>query len=268
MQYWTISNKFITSRFFTGWICGLLMIMVTPAMTANVVVDSEDPQYPWLRVSGQSNPWALPQTQQNNFDFRSGFQQQPYDYYQQYQSAPIETQHPDAQYPDTQSRYRHNMPLQNRDKMRQYQPTHQWQPQAERFVTPEFLESLKQQQKQHQLIPENQQDHQPVQRQFMQKQPGSGLPGQGIYSYPSYHAGSANPLYDVPAVSPWGNGADVLYRGESFPMVPSEAPGGISPMHVPSFGMNNYKNSESGEPIGTDKYNVFNPFTFLPDGGY
>ena len=224
MQYWTISNKFITSRFFTGGMCGLLMIMVTSAIAANVAVDSEDSQYPGLRVAGQSNPWTLPQTQQNNFDFRSGFQQQPYDYYQQYQSAPIETQHPDAQYPDTQSRYRHNMPLQNRDKMRQYQPTHQWQPQAERFVTPEFLESLKQQQKQHQLIPENQQYHQPVPRQFMQKQPGSGLPGQGIYSYPSYDAGSANPLYDAPAVSPWGN--------------------------------------------GTDEYNVFNPFTFLPDGGY
>ena len=188
MQYWTISNKFIASRFFTGGMCGLLMIMVTSAIAANVAVDSKYSQYPGLRVAGQSNPWALPQTQQNNFDFRSGFQQQPYDYYQQ------------------------------------YRPAHQWQPQAERFVTPEFLESLKQQQKQHQLIPENQQYHQPVPRQFMQKQRGAGLPGQGIYSYPSYDAGSANPLYDAPAVSPWGN--------------------------------------------GTDEYNVFNPFTFLPDGGY
>jgi hypothetical protein len=232
MQYWTISNKFIASRFFTGGMCGLLMILVTSAIAANVAVDSEYSQYPGLRVAGQSNPWALPQTQQNNFDFRSGFQQQPYDYYQQ------------------------------------YQPAHQWQPQTNRFVTPEFLESLKQQQKRHQLMPDNQQYHQSVPRQFMQKQPGSGLPGQGSYRYPSYDAGSVNPLYDAPAVSPWGNGADVLYRGESFPLVPSEAPGGLSPMHVPSFGMNNYKNSESGEPIGTDEYNVFNPFTFLPEGGY
>ena len=99
----------------------------------------------------------------------------------------------------------------------------------------------------------------------MQKQPGSGLPGQANYSYLSYDAGSVNPLYDVPAVSPWGDGADVLYRGESFPMVPSEALGGFSPMYVPSFGMNNYKRNESGEPVGADKYNVFNPFTFRPN---
>lgn len=232
MQYWTIYNKFIASRFFTGGMCGLLMIMVTSAIAANVAVDSEYSHYPGLRVAGQSNPWALPQTQQNNFDFRSGFQQQPYDYYQQ------------------------------------YRPAHQWQPQTDRFVTPEFLESLKQQQKQHQLMPENQQYQQPVPRQFMQKQSGAGLSGQETYRYPSYDAGSVNPLYDASVVSPWGEGADVLYRGELFPMLPSEAPGGFSPMHVPSFGMNKYKNSESGEPVGADEYNVFNPFTFLPDGGY
>lgn len=232
MLYWTISSKFMTSGFFTGWMCGLLMIMVTSVIAANVAMGSEDSQYPALRVAGQSNPWALPQTQQNNFDFRSGFQQQPYDYYQQYQSA------------------------------------HQRQPQTERFVTPEFLESLKQQQQRHQLIPENQRYHQPVPRQFMQNQSGSGLPGQGTYSYPSYDAGFVNPLYDASTESPWGDGADVLYRGESFSRVPSEALGGLPPMPVPSFGMNNYKNSESGEPVGTDEYNVFNPFTFLPDGGY
>ncbi|NOQ88269.1 MAG: hypothetical protein GQ550_05035 [Gammaproteobacteria bacterium] len=206
--------------------------MVTSARAGNIAVDNENSQYPVLRVAERSNPWALPQTQESRLEFRPGLQQQ-----------------------------------QNRDRARQYQPAHQWQPQAERFVTPEFLESLKQQQQQHQVMPDNQQYLQPVPRQYMQMQPGSGLPGQGAYSYPSYGAGSANPLYDKPAVSPWGDGSDVLYRGESFPMVPSEALGGFPPMHVPSFGMNRYKNSESGELFETDEYKVFNPFTFLPDGG-
>ncbi len=256
MRYRIIDNKFIVRRFFTGWIYSLLMIMATSA-----VADNENSQYSTLRVAEQPNPWALPQTRQSKPGFQPGFQQQPYDYYQQYQSAPI-----DAQRPDAQSRYRQSRPAQNRDNVRQYRPTHQWQPQAERFVTPEFLESLKQQQKQHQVMPENQRYHQPEPRQFRQMQPGSGLPGQGAYSYPSYGTGSANPLYDAPAVSPWGDGSDVLYRGESFPMVPSEALGGFPPMHVPSFGMNNYKNSGSGEPIETDEYKVFNPFTFLSNG--
>lgn len=44
-------------------------------------------------------------------------------------------------------------------------------------------------------------------------------------------------------------------------MVPSEALGGFPPMHVPSFGVNNYTGSESGE---AEEYKVFNPFTFLP----
>lgn len=92
------------------------------------------------------------------------------------------------------------------------------------------------------------------------------MPGQGAYGYPSYGAAPVNPLYDAPAVSPWGDGADVLYRGESFPMVPSEALGGFPPMHVPSFGMNNYKKSESDEPDEADEYKVFNPFTFIPNG--
>ncbi|MEA2079712.1 MAG: hypothetical protein U9P00_07620, partial [Pseudomonadota bacterium] len=100
MLYRTINNKFISSRFFTCWMCGLAMILVAPAIAGDIPVDSENSKYPALRVAGQSNPWALPQPQQKYLDFRSGFQQQPYDYNQQYRSA------------------------------------HQWQSQAERFVTP------------------------------------------------------------------------------------------------------------------------------------
>jgi hypothetical protein len=117
----------------------------------------------------------------------------------------------------------------------------------------------------------------------MQMPPASGMSGQGAYDYPSYGAGSygtgsygtgsygtgsANPLFDAPAVSPWGDGADVLYRGQSLPMVPNEAMGGFPPMHVPSFGMNTYKGAEPGGPIGADESDVFNPFTFLPGGGF
>jgi hypothetical protein len=267
MQYWTINNKFITSRYFTGWMYGLLMMMVTPVIAGNAAVDNEGSQYPALRVAEQSNPWVLPQKQESHPGFQPGSRQQPYDYYQQPQPAPMGVKNPGAQNPDAQRRYRQYQRPQNRDSARQYQPEHQWQPQTERFVTPEFLESLKQQQQQHQLMPENQPFRQPAPRQYMQMQPGSGLPGQGAYSSPSYGAGPANPLYDSPAVSPWGDGSDVLYRGESFPMVPSEALGGFPPMHVPSSGMKNYKSSESGEPIETDEHNVFNPFTFLPNEG-
>jgi hypothetical protein len=265
MRYWTINNKIITSRFYTGWVYSLLMIMVSPVIADNIAVDSEGFQNPALRVAEKANPWAVPQTREN----RPGLQpelQQSYDHYPQYQHAPMGTQNPDAQ-----SRYRQEQSAQNRGSARQNRPANQWQPQNERFVTPEFLESLKRQQQQHQVMPENrqynQQYNQPVPRRFMQMQPGSGLPGQGSYKYPSYGTGSANPLYDTPAVSPWGDGSDVLYRGESFPMVPSEALGGFPPMHVPSYGMNKYQNSESGELFEPEEYKVFNPFTFLPNGG-
>jgi len=252
MRYWTTNNKFIMSRFFTGWVYSLLMIIVSPVIADNTAVDSENFHNPARRVAEQSNPWVLPHTQESQPEFR-----QSYDNYQQFQFAPQ----------DAQSRYRQDQPAQNRDSARQHQPAHQWRPQAEQFVSPEFLESLKQQQQRHQVMPENQQYHQPVPRQFMQMQPGSGLPGQGLYGYPSYGTSYANPLYDTPAVSPWGDGSNLLHSGESFPMVPSEALGGFSPMHVPSFGMNKYKNSESDELFETDENNVFNPFTFLPNGG-
>ena len=55
-----------------------------------------------------------------------------------------------------------------------------------------------------------------------------------------------NPVYDTPAVSPWGSGLDTLYRGNSFPWVPSEAIGGISPMPMTTFG-------EGGSSPDSDK---------------
>lgn len=208
-------------------------------MAAAAIADSDGSRYSMQKVAEQSNPWALPQTPQKQPEYRSQpYQEQPYNQqHQQYQQAPEVTG---------------------------AQPSHQWQPQTDRFVSPGFLESLKQQQQRYQVMPENQRYRQTAPRQYRPDLPGVSVPGQGGYGYPSYGAGSVNPLYDAPTVSPWGDGADVLYRGESFPMVPSEALGGLPPMHVPSFGVKNYGSSNPNEPGEAEEYKVFNPFTFLP----
>ena len=236
MQYRVIKDKYFTGRFFTGGMYSLLMIMVSP-----VIADGGSSQYSVQKVAEGSNPWALPENQES----RPGYQQ-PYEYGQQYQRAPMGQADQQGQ----------------RERSGQYHPSHQWQPQRDRFVTPSFLESLKKQQQQYQVMPENR--HQ-QQGQHNPWRSDSSLPGQGGYGSPSYGVGNVNPLYDSPAVSPWGDGADVLLRGESFPMVPSEALGGLPPMHVPSFGVNNYKNSESSQPGEAYEGSVFNPFTFIPD---
>lgn len=237
MQYRVINNKFFTSRFFTGGMCGLLMIMVSP-----VSADAGNSRYSAQEVAEKSNPWALPEKQDNRPVY-----QQPYEYGQQDQRVPKNGVGQQGQRGDSDQQYR---------------SSHQWQPQRDRFVSPSFLESLKKQQQQYQVMPENRQQPQGQRNPWRS---GSSLPGQGTYGYQSYGSGTVNPLYDSPAVSPWGDGADVLYRGESFPMVPSEALGGFSPMHVPSFGVKNFENSDSEASGETYDNNVFNPFTFLPD---
>jgi hypothetical protein len=250
MQYRVKNNILFTGWVFNGWIFCLLMLMVT-----SVIADSESTRYSVQKVAEQSNPWALPQRQEN----QPGFQVQPFTYNQpnqstQYQSVPDGNQNQQSPYTGNSN---------------QYQPPNQWQPQAGHFVSPRFLDSLKQQQKYYQVMPENQRYNQSTTPQYTPVRPQSGLPGQGgaaqgTYGYPLYGAGSVNPLYDAPAVSPWGSGPDVLYRGESFPLVPSEAVGGIPPMYVPSFGKNNSTANGYGESVYTDESNVFNPFTFLP----
>jgi len=134
-----------------------------------------------------------------------------------------------------------------------------------RFVTPEILNSLKQQQMQTQQVPGNyphrQYRRQPVQPPQLVSEP----PMQEYYGLPPASMGFATPLYDAPAVSPWGSGPDVIYRGESFPWVPDAAIGGIPPMNVsPFIGSNEKGDVESGRiPM---QNNVFNPFTFGPNG--
>jgi len=186
-----------------------------------------------------------------------------------------------------------------------------------RFVTPEALNSLKQQQIQMQLMPGhtdlNQSGAAPANSCSVQPEPslrqhpwmprfgvapqGSNMGGQTVLPSGMLYGMSANnPVYDSPAVSPWGNGADVLYRGESlpksspgsfpstwggefpgmssgsYPWVPNEALGGLLPIPVPSETVNSYQRErldergESGDKIveKTKIDKVFNPFTFLP----
>ncbi len=80
MRYRVIKNKFFTSRFFTGGMYSLLMIMVSP-----VIADGGSSQYSVQRVAEGSNPWALPEKQES----RPGYQQ-PYEYGQQYQRVPMD----------------------------------------------------------------------------------------------------------------------------------------------------------------------------------
>ncbi len=153
----------------------------------------------------------------------------------------------------------------------------------DRFVTPEILESLKQQQMQIQMMPRNRQDNRPIRRRLptmpsMLPQAWSLPPEQGRYGL----MGTVNPLYDTPVVSPWGSGPDIIYRGEVLPDslsgVPNEAIGGLPPIHIPPLGDtrfdvqpfsefgNEFSNMATGnQPLVEE--NVFNPFTFLPNRG-
>ena len=171
------------------------------------------------------------------------------------------------------------------------QPSRTGQYPMGRFVTPEILESLKQQQMQTQLMPGSRQNNQLMQqklpsRQSAPQQSWSISPGQGYYGSPSYGMGYMNPLYDTPVVSPWSSGPDVIYQGESFsdsfsgalpdssPWVPNEAIDGLPPIHVPPFegssnwGRSNSTDSNNNEAGNVDRRvdnNVFNPFTFVPN---
>lgn len=130
------------------------------------------------------------------------------------------------------------------------------------FVTPDVLESLKQQQQQYQVMPENRRYN--TWRQYAPAYRSPGLSGSGRNGYPLYGTGMTDPLYDVPIVSPWGNDGSLLYRGGSLPMVPDEAIGGLPPIYTPSMGMKKNTRNEQGDTEYNDDYRVFNPFTFLP----
>ena len=266
MQRRRIYNNYSLSGVFS-----LLMMVTVSAMAQN-----NDSYYTSPPDERSVNPWLLPQAPIERPLQASG--QAP-------GQAPGQTYGGSSGYQASPGYYQQDARRKTRGQQdRQSRQDRIWQNPHDQFVTPDILESLKQQQRMYQTMPGNQPhmndrrrsqsqpymdmtmngSRHPQAQPFMQMPLNSRLPGQGIYSAPSYGAGGANPLYDTPAVSPWGNGPDVLYRGESLPMVPSEALGGFSPMHVPSFGMNTYKNTGPDVPVGADESNVFNPFTFLP----
>jgi len=157
---------------------------------------------------------------------------------------------------------------------------------AGRYVTPEILQSLKQQQSQQQgmlgivpeLMPPRRVPYTNYNRRLPQQYNNSQLlPGYsgGVQNFgmPSQSGmGSSNPLFDVPSVSPWSNAPDVLYRGEDMPWLPDAALDGMPPIPISPY-MDNYGFGGSDRqfsPSTEGQYpvqdNVFNPFTFAPGG--
>ena len=265
-----MQNHKIYKQFTVGLACGLIMLITT-----TVIAGSPLSQYS-LRVTGeQSNPWALPQAPSDV----TGFEYKPKSWGQQNQDRQIEKYNRGFRFvtPEileslkqqqiqtqlmTENKQRPLMPrqsIQHYGYPSEFQQTPKvWKPQYQdsqidkynrgfRFVTPEILESLKQQQIQTQLMRENKQ-HPLIPRQSKQN-----------YGASSFGMGFTNPLYDTPAVSPWSSGSDILYGGESSPFVPKEAIGGLSPYHIPPFAKNNGV-YESGDTNILKESNVFNPF--------
>ncbi len=191
---------------------GVLVFSMTVTVTANAANNVPSANQKQYYLA-QNNPWQVPRPPENEVDF----QRLP-----KYRSQ---------QYQGDQSGY---------------------YSQGQRFVTPEILESLKQQQIQNQLL---YRPYWPQRQQPMQQNNNMD------YAAPSYGGGYADPLYDTPAVSPWSNGADMLYRGQSMPWVPDAAIGGIPPVHItPLDNTNGF--TVPGDPMGGS---VFNPFNFAPN---
>jgi len=222
-----MQHRMINNKFTVSLVFSLLAMLAASAIAGN----QPRPQYSLQMAGGSLNPWALPQTPEKP----SGFQPQPWSGNQPYQNDQSDIQYPGF-----------------------------------RFVTPEILESLKQQQMQTQQVPPRYPYRQYSNRQYS-RQPSlppqlmSEQPVPGYYGAPSQGMGFANPLYDTPAVSPWGSGPDVIYRGQSFPGVPDAAIGGIPPMNVTPFIGDNAQ-GEAGSGSGQKQNNVFNPFTFGSNG--
>lgn len=216
-----MSNKFTLTR-----------VVILFATCASVVVadNLSGSQYSMLLAVGQSNPWALPQS----IDNQQGIHRATPDANKQYSDNQTNIQYP-----------------------------------GYRFVTPEILESLKQQQMQTQQMPDSysqQSSRKPQQKPPEQNQWQSGH----LYSdYPLMGgSGMSNPLYDEQVTSPWNNPWNNtqggLYQGKTFPWLPDAAIGGIPPIPVQPLIENNANGKESGKQYFEN--NAFNPFTFGPNG--
>jgi hypothetical protein len=193
-----MQNIHIYKQFTIRLVCGLMVCITTLA-----VADSPIPPYSIQLTAERGNPWAWPQTPENDSDF----QKEP---------RPWEPNYPGMQ----RQQYNQNF----------------------RFVTPEILESLKQQQSQSQMMPENKPSLKP--QQSIQN-----------YRYPSFGMGYTNPSYRTPTAPPWGTDSNLLYSGDSFPMPPKEAIDGFSPFQAMPF-------SDMNDADDSGSSNIFNPFSF------
>ena len=228
MQHRIIFNKF------TGiWVFSSLMVIST-AVAADGYYSQQYPQYSQQssRVPSdhrQTNPWLLPEKQQKNSEFQQCpvYQGQEYTESQQSQGS---------------------QGSQGGQQIDQ-------QKQGFRFVTPEILESLKQQQSKYQKMPGSDYNQQYTARQ----------PSRGGYGNSPYGMGYSSPIFGAPGVSPWGGGPDLLYRGEEYPWPPYAGSDGVSPAPAHSFDENNNPN-DSNSTENQQRYNVFDPFTLLPNG--
>jgi len=242
--------------------CLMFSLLTINAVMADSGTEKSLLKYSPQLIAGQWNPWILPEVPEKTMGFQC-----PADWQnEQPQGGSAGTQG-QGQSPEFKKRL------------------------SGRFVTPGILESLKQQQIQTQMTPAYEpyrqlRPRQQMPQQQMQQQPVSRLPGSNYYyGEPSYGMGSVNPLFDAPAVSPWGSGPDIIYRGQSFPesfsgvmpdsspWVPNEAIGGLPPIHVPPFaGSSNWRELNSTDSNNAEaenierriENNVFNPFTFAP----
>ena len=174
-----MQRRIIYKNFALSWVFSLLMMIFLTALA-----DSNTQTYSLQLTGGQYNPWAIPQTPENHPGY-----QQPMEYEnQRYQGS---------QYPGS-TENRHNQARSTQNRIYQ----------NNRFVTDEFLESLKQQQSQHQVMPENNRYYGVAPRKYAPQQmqsgsPGSASPGSGTLGYPSYGMDYMDPLYDAPVVTPW-----------------------------------------------------------------
>ncbi len=154
-------------------------LLITNAAVADSYTEKLMLKHSAQLLAGQWNPWVLPEVPEKTMGFQCPAEWQS----EQSQDGTAGTQG-QGRAPEFKKRL------------------------SGRFVTPDILESLKQQQIQTQMTPSNE-----SYRQLRPQQPVTRLPEKSYYGNPAYGMGSANPLYDVPTVSPWGSGSDVIYRG-------------------------------------------------------
>jgi hypothetical protein len=251
VRFRIINNKLAASCVFT------LLLVITTAVPADSGYSSQLPQYSSQVAAGSSysrNRWAPPEKPEATVGFMRfpGYSQKPY----QQRNKDIDRQYKDKSFT------------------------------GGRFVTPQILERLKQQQTRNQQVPRYQRNE-----RYLPSSPTSESNKsliQGTDDYPSCDVGNVNSLYDISTVSPWGSGPDVIYRGESFPDTysnsipgaytgvfpnaspwgPSAVVGGTAPMNAPIYEYDHY----SGEIKGFDdqnktyrwQNNAFKPFGFMP----